>query len=213
MFPSSTKREIRHFHVVVVQRWQRNVQKSVMQVQRCCFANINPLQFFRSHCRRHRRCLSSLVIHHVGPARKSYLFGHMINPLLTTLVRSGWLNICLALFCVYCNWPRLCQKITWPISNHVNLMLGQWHLYLDYHTANTTCSSVRLFLRVEMHVKVPDNNNMPESPKPLGKAQLMADYCSLYIPKIRKRGYIQRELSCLGERNTKHLMTGREGNS
>ena len=39
VFPSSTKREIRHFHVVVVQRRQRNVQKSVMHVQSCCFAN------------------------------------------------------------------------------------------------------------------------------------------------------------------------------
>ena len=37
---SSSKREIRHFHVVVVQRRQRNVQKSVMRVQSCksnCF--------------------------------------------------------------------------------------------------------------------------------------------------------------------------------
>ena len=43
MFPSSTKREIRHFHVVVVQlqRRLRNVQKSVMRVQICCFSNIN----------------------------------------------------------------------------------------------------------------------------------------------------------------------------
>ena len=39
VFPSSTKREIRHFHVVVVQRRQRNVQKSVMYVLSCCFAN------------------------------------------------------------------------------------------------------------------------------------------------------------------------------
>ena len=31
----STKCEIRQFHVVVVQRRQRNVQKSVMHVQRC----------------------------------------------------------------------------------------------------------------------------------------------------------------------------------
>ena len=37
MFTFSTKREIRHFHVVVVQRRQRNVQKSVMHVQSCCF--------------------------------------------------------------------------------------------------------------------------------------------------------------------------------
>ena len=35
MFPSSTKHEIslRHFYVVIVQRRQRNVQKSVMHVQ------------------------------------------------------------------------------------------------------------------------------------------------------------------------------------
>ena len=39
LFPSSTKREFRHFHVVVGQRRQRNVQKSVMHVQSCCFAN------------------------------------------------------------------------------------------------------------------------------------------------------------------------------
>ena len=30
---------IRHFHVVVGQRRQRNVQKSLMRVQSCCFAN------------------------------------------------------------------------------------------------------------------------------------------------------------------------------
>ena len=36
-FPSSTRREIRRFHVVVVQRRQKNVQKSVMHVQSCCF--------------------------------------------------------------------------------------------------------------------------------------------------------------------------------
>ena len=47
VFPFSTKREIRHFHVVqaLVQRRLRNVQKSVMHVQRCCFANLN-LCFF-----------------------------------------------------------------------------------------------------------------------------------------------------------------------
>ena len=36
LFPSSTKREIRQFRVVVVQRRQRNVQKNVMHVQSCC---------------------------------------------------------------------------------------------------------------------------------------------------------------------------------
>ena len=37
--------EIRKFHVAVVQRWLRNVQKSVMHVQSCCFTNINLLPF------------------------------------------------------------------------------------------------------------------------------------------------------------------------
>ena len=58
VFTSSTKREIRHFHVVVVLRRQRNVQKSVMHVQRCCFANLNLLLYCRSRCRRRRCCLS-----------------------------------------------------------------------------------------------------------------------------------------------------------
>ena len=39
VFPSLTKRGIRHFHVVVMQRRLRNVQKTVMHVQSCCFAN------------------------------------------------------------------------------------------------------------------------------------------------------------------------------
>ena len=45
VFSSSIKREIRNFHVVVVQRRQRNVQTSVMHVQSCCFADLN-LCFF-----------------------------------------------------------------------------------------------------------------------------------------------------------------------
>ena len=45
--------------VVVVQRRQRNVQKSVMHVQSCCFANLNLLMFCRSRCRRR---VNSLLI-------------------------------------------------------------------------------------------------------------------------------------------------------
>ena len=48
VFKSSTKHEIRHFHVKVVQRRQRNVQKSMMHVQSCCFVNLNLLIFWRS---------------------------------------------------------------------------------------------------------------------------------------------------------------------
>ena len=38
-------REIRMFHVAVVKHRLRNVQKSVMHLQICCFANLNPLVF------------------------------------------------------------------------------------------------------------------------------------------------------------------------
>ena len=39
LFTSSIQREIRHFQAVVVQWRQRNLQKSVLHVQSCCFAN------------------------------------------------------------------------------------------------------------------------------------------------------------------------------
>ena len=45
LFTSSTKREIGHYHLVVVQWRQRNVQKSVMHVQSCCFA-LSSYSFF-----------------------------------------------------------------------------------------------------------------------------------------------------------------------
>ena len=62
LLPSSTKREIRQFHVVVVQRRQRNVSKNVMHGQSCCFACQNLLRFCRSRCRRLRRCVNSLFV-------------------------------------------------------------------------------------------------------------------------------------------------------
>ena len=58
VFPSSTKREVRRFHVVVVQRRLRSVQKRVMHVQSCYFANLYLLVYCCSRC---RRCLSSLI--------------------------------------------------------------------------------------------------------------------------------------------------------
>ena len=61
VFPSSTKQEIRHFHVVVVQRWLKNVQNSVTHMQSYCFANLNLILFCCSYCRRRRRCLSLLL--------------------------------------------------------------------------------------------------------------------------------------------------------
>ena len=58
VFPSSTKREVRRFHVVVVQRRLRSVQKRVMHVQSCYFANLNLLVYC---CSRYCRCLSFLI--------------------------------------------------------------------------------------------------------------------------------------------------------
>ena len=61
VFTSSTKREIRHFYVVLAQWRQRNVHKSVMHVQNCCFANLNLLLLCRFRWRRCCRCSSSLT--------------------------------------------------------------------------------------------------------------------------------------------------------
>ena len=52
-------------HVVVVHRRHRNVPKSVLHVQSCCFANLNLLL----SCRRRRRCLSFLTSSPVSDAR------------------------------------------------------------------------------------------------------------------------------------------------
>ena len=45
MFTYSIKQvhEIKKFHVAVLQQQLRNVQKSMMHVQSCCFVNINLL--------------------------------------------------------------------------------------------------------------------------------------------------------------------------
>ena len=53
-------REIRKFHVAVVQQRPRNVQKSVIHVQRCFFfCQSNPTFFFDV---RRRRCINSLLL-------------------------------------------------------------------------------------------------------------------------------------------------------
>ena len=48
VLPSCTKRKLRYFHAVVVQRRPRNAQDSVMHVQSCCFAKKTYLIFFLS---------------------------------------------------------------------------------------------------------------------------------------------------------------------
>ena len=61
LFTSSTKREIRQFQVLFVQQWQRNVWKSMMLVQSCCFAKLKLSLFCCSRCHHHRSCLRSLI--------------------------------------------------------------------------------------------------------------------------------------------------------
>ena len=73
VFTSSTKREIRHFHVVVVQWRQTNVQKRRDERAKL-FCQCNLLLFCRSRWRHRHRCLSSLL-----PLRKIGERGY-INP-------------------------------------------------------------------------------------------------------------------------------------
>ena len=56
VFPFSTKREIKQFHVVVVRHAAEKCTKSVLHVQSCWFTYLNLLLFCRSRCRRRRRC-------------------------------------------------------------------------------------------------------------------------------------------------------------
>ena len=58
LFMSFTKREISHFHMVVVQWRQRNLQKSVMHEQSCCFA-LASYCFFLLSC---RRCILNFLL-------------------------------------------------------------------------------------------------------------------------------------------------------
>ena len=71
--------EIRKFHLPVVQRWLKNVQKSVMHVQSSCFANINLLLFCCSLCRPRCCCLSSLLLWSKNFA--SMVTWHLTSPL------------------------------------------------------------------------------------------------------------------------------------
>ena len=54
--------EIGKFHLPVVQRWLKNVQKSMMNLQSSCFADIKVLLSCCSRCHRRCCCLSSLLL-------------------------------------------------------------------------------------------------------------------------------------------------------
>ena len=94
------KRDIKKFHFVVVQRWQRNVQKSVMHVQSCCFA---VLFFCRSPCR--RRCLSSQMAPTVTPVLTSHA-----EVLCYSFLVGGYTNFTLRTFFISTPFKRLVNK-------------------------------------------------------------------------------------------------------
>ena len=73
LFAFSTKREIRHFYVVV-ERWrQRNhVQKKLDALPKLLFSLLNVLLFWRSRCRRRRRLLRPLFT-----PRRNYTLQHL----------------------------------------------------------------------------------------------------------------------------------------
>ena len=89
VFPSSTKREIRYFHVLVAQWRQGNVQKSVTHVQRCCFPNLNLSLFCRSRWCRRRRCLSFLFILEMNLPLNIFIYN---NRILICLFAVLWLQ-------------------------------------------------------------------------------------------------------------------------
>ena len=118
----------RTFHVAVVQKRLRNVQKSVMHVQSRFFANLN-LLFFSFFAGRRRRCKNSLLL-------SSRNFATMVtwrhtSPLLTKLVQSRWLYIGLFLVLRIC-WCRFrkTKKRTYPISILTSLLVNNAYINL-----------------------------------------------------------------------------------
>ena len=70
----------------------------------------------------------SLGISRVGPARKSSLFGYIINPLLTKPQMVGYWPRTFFAFSLTSTSSRSIktQKRTWPTSGHLDLPLGQY---------------------------------------------------------------------------------------
>ena len=93
------------------------------------------------------------------PEREVHFFwcslSHIINPLLTKLVRSRWLDIGLVpFFCVFMvidSVPvhkraiiiikKLNNKRTWPISRHLDLSFGKQPIFL-FHEADVLLNNI-----------------------------------------------------------------------
>ena len=97
VYTSSSKSSVRHFHVAVIQWRQRNVQKSVIHVQSCCFANRNLLLSFMLSS---LTSPSSLLKHsnrdRVNEASDGYLFNSSYRPNFSGHLREvhlPWLGL------------------------------------------------------------------------------------------------------------------------
>ena len=82
LFTSSMKRKIRHFHVVVVQSRQRNVQKKRDARAKLLFWLTNQLLFCLSRCRRRRK-----APHQKRTQKKSFLAKVKLRKVPTTSLR------------------------------------------------------------------------------------------------------------------------------
>ena len=96
LFKSSIKREIRHFHVVVLWRRQRNVQKSVMHVQTCCFPFKAPSTRIRILLKPRTLFCTNLSSVHTKPVNPHAETGYFLKPLsrVDFLDPTGLLNSC-----------------------------------------------------------------------------------------------------------------------
>ena len=84
LFTSSIKREIRHVHVVVVQKRERNVQKKCDARAKLLFCLLNLLFFLPSRCRPRRWILKSLLFFYrylaeMGNAMYSFFTSNSIS--------------------------------------------------------------------------------------------------------------------------------------
>ena len=92
LFTSSLKREIRHFHVVVVQRRQRNVQKSVIHMK-LLFCQSTPTAFFPSSLLKlPSKAPPSFPIHHLNLLIPPLQFtvSHPSLVSFTLCLNTGW---------------------------------------------------------------------------------------------------------------------------
>ena len=93
-FPYSSKLKVWSFHVVVVQRQQRNVQKSVMHVQSCCFAHYSPFSLIREFPNQNTRWNVSKIMRVIDRSDRN-------PPTIQPLV---WPSDLLYVMLVGCDW-------------------------------------------------------------------------------------------------------------